>query len=92
MKGLLPPEILSRSKMGFPVPVGNWFRGPFKHVIDDYVLSDRALDRNIFDADKVKTLAARHMRGENHDERLWALLNFEMWQRQLIEGEEWCPE
>lgn len=92
MKGLLPPEILSRSKMGFPVPVGNWFRGPFKHLIDDYVLSDRALERNIFDADKVKTLAARHMRGENHDERLWALLNFEMWQRQLIEGEVWCPE
>src|SRR5215216_6173377 len=35
MKGVLPEKILSRSKMGFPVPIGSWFRGPFKSVIDE---------------------------------------------------------
>ena len=30
MKGILPDEILTRSKMGFPVPVGNWFRNEFQ--------------------------------------------------------------
>jgi asparagine synthase (glutamine-hydrolysing) len=40
MKGVLPERILSRSKMGFPVPIGRWFRGPFKSIIDEYVLSE----------------------------------------------------
>lgn len=88
MKGLLPEAILSRSKMGFPVPVGSWFRGAYRHMIDDYVLSDRALGRGIFRPDFVRTLVARHQTGvEDHSERLWALLNFEVWQRQFLDGE-----
>src|SRR3989441_550769 len=29
LRNLVPPPILARRKMGFPVPVGRWFRGPF---------------------------------------------------------------
>ncbi len=87
MKGILPDEIIHRKKMGFPVPVGNWFRGPFKHIIDEYVLGSRAMGRGIFDPGYVKSLVARHNAGENHDERLWSLLNFEIWQRRFIDGE-----
>jgi len=87
MKGLLPEAILSRSKMGFPVPIGAWFRGPYSSVIDEYVLSERALNRGIFDPQTVRELVKRHQSGENHDERLWALVNFEMWQRQFFDGE-----
>ena len=87
MKGILPAEILDRPKMGFPVPVGNWFRGEFKHIVDEYVLGSRALDRGIFDAGFVRSLVARHNAGENHDERIWSLVNFEIWQRRFIDGE-----
>ena len=87
MKGILPAEILDRPKMGFPVPVGNWFRGPFKHIVDEYVLGKRAFDRGIFEADFVKKLVAEHNAGENHDERIWSLVNFEIWQRRFIDGE-----
>jgi asparagine synthase (glutamine-hydrolysing) len=87
MKGILPEEILTRKKMGFPVPIGKWFRNEYKHLIDEYVLSERALSRGIFKADFVRDLAARHQRGENHDERLWSLLNFEIWQRRFLENE-----
>ncbi len=88
MKGVLPETILSRSKMGFPVPIGSWFRGAYKSVIDEYVLSERAMSRGIFNADFVRQLVTRHQSGaENHDERLWALVNFEIWQRQFIDGE-----
>jgi asparagine synthase (glutamine-hydrolysing) len=88
MKGVLPEAILSRSKMGFPVPIGAWFRGAYKSVIDEYVLSERARSRGIFNADLVRRLVTRHQSGEeNHDERLWALVNFEIWQRQFFDGE-----
>ncbi|HNU07860.1 MAG TPA: asparagine synthase C-terminal domain-containing protein, partial [Pyrinomonadaceae bacterium] len=87
MAGILPVEILHRKKMGFPVPVGSWFRGPFKKVIDEYVLGDRARSRGIFDPQFVSELVGRHMAGENHDERLWSLVNFEIWQRRFIDLE-----
>ncbi len=87
MKGILPAEILDRPKMGFPVPVGNWFRGPFKHIVDEYVLGARALERGIFDPEFVKNLVAKHNAGENHDERIWSLVNFEIWQRRFIDDE-----
>jgi asparagine synthase (glutamine-hydrolysing) len=92
MRGRLPEEILSRKKMGFPVPVGSWFRGQFAGVIDEYVLGGRARSRGIFDNDFVNELVARHMAGENHAERLWALVNFEIWQRRFIDGEEVSSE
>jgi len=88
MKGVLPEAILSRPKMGFPVPIGAWFRGAYKPVVDEYVLSERAVSRNIFNPEFVRDLVNRHQSGaENHDERLWALVNFEIWQRQFFDGE-----
>jgi asparagine synthase (glutamine-hydrolysing) len=87
MKGVLPEKILSRRKMGFPVPIGSWFRGPFKSVIDEYVLGERALARGIFAPDFMRKLVSLHQAGEDHSERLWALLNFEIWLRRFFDAE-----
>jgi len=87
MKGILPNEILTRPKMGFPVPIGNWFRTDFRHIIDEYVLSERTLSRGIFNADFIRELVDEHNLGENHELRLLFLLNFEIWQRQTLEDE-----
>jgi asparagine synthase (glutamine-hydrolysing) len=73
--------------MGFPVPIGAWFRGAYSSVIDDYVLSERSLSRGIFSPEGVRQLVRRHSSGEDHSERLWALVNFEIWQRQFFDGE-----
>ena len=87
MRGILPEEILTRSKMGFPVPVGDWFRTRFRKIVEEYVLSERALSRGIFEPDFVREIVEKHMAGENHDERIWFLVNFEIWQRTFIDGE-----
>ena len=87
MKGRLPDEILSRRKMGFPVPLGNWLRGPYSGILDEYVLGPRARRRGIFAPLFARELVARHRAGENHTERLWTLINFEIWQRQFVDGE-----
>jgi asparagine synthase (glutamine-hydrolysing) len=87
MKNVLPAEILTRKKMGFPTPVGAWFRGPYQHILDEYVLGPRASERGVFNPGYVKELVARHRAGENHTERLWMLVNFEIWQRRFFDGE-----
>jgi asparagine synthase (glutamine-hydrolysing) len=88
MRDLLPQEILTRKKMGFPVPIESWFRGAYRHIVEEYVLSERALERGIFNANYVRELAARHAAGENHAERLWMLVNFEIWQRRFMDREQ----
>ena len=88
MKGVLPEEILTRPKMGFPVPVGAWFRGRFRHVVDEYVTGERAAARGIFEQAFVRALASEHQSGlRDHSSRLWSLVNFEMWLRRFIDGE-----
>lgn len=88
MKGVLPEKILSRPKMGFPVPIGSWFRGQFKSIVDEYVLGERALSRGIFAPEFVRNLVSLHQAGEDHSERLWALVNFEMWLRRFFDSEQ----
>jgi asparagine synthase (glutamine-hydrolysing) len=88
MKDRLPAEILSRKKMGFPVPVGTWFRGSWQHLLREFVLSERALSRGLFAPDAVRRLVAGHVAGENHTERLWALLTLEIWHRIFLDGED----
>jgi asparagine synthase (glutamine-hydrolysing) len=88
MRGLLPPEILARRKMGFPVPVGAWLRAGYRPIVDEFVLGPRALARGLFDAETLRSIAAAHASGsENHGQRLWALVNFEIWQRIFLDGE-----
>jgi asparagine synthase (glutamine-hydrolysing) len=87
MKDKLPAPILSRKKMGFPVPVGGWLRNQWQPLLDEYVTGDRARSRGIFDPDTVKGLVAEHLSGINHSERLWALLTFEVWARIFLDGD-----
>ena len=88
LRNVVPPAVLSRSKMGFPVPFGNWVRGAFRPILDEYVLSSRALDRRFFHPETVRRLVHEHVSGTRaHADRLWLLINLEMWQRIAIEGE-----
>ncbi|MBW8861441.1 MAG: asparagine synthase (glutamine-hydrolyzing) [Acidobacteria bacterium] len=88
MRGQLPAEILGRRKMGFPVPVGRWLRRAYRWLVDEYVLGDRAASRGLFVPDVVRRMAAAHHAGENHSERLWSLINLEIWQRIFVDGED----
>jgi asparagine synthase (glutamine-hydrolysing) len=56
-------------------------------VVEEYVLSERAQARGIFNADYVRELVNRHEAGEDHAERLWMLINLEIWQRTFFDRE-----
>jgi asparagine synthase (glutamine-hydrolysing) len=87
MRDVLPSEILTRGKMGFPVPIGAWLRGPYRKIVDELVLSPRALERGLLDPAAIRGIVARHAAGEDHSERLWSLVNLEIWHRVVVDGE-----
>jgi asparagine synthase (glutamine-hydrolysing) len=87
MQGKLPPPIIQRRKMGFPVPIGAWLRGPWRPLLNEYVTGGRPRARGLFDAFTVERLVSEHIRGIDHSERLWALLTFEVWARMFLDGE-----
>jgi len=89
LKGRVPTPILTRRKMGFPVPIGRWLRGPFWPLVEEFVLGPRTLGRGLFDVGFLRQLAEEHRSGRGeHGDRLWLLMNLEIWQRVFLEGED----
>ena len=89
LRHLVPEAVLTRPKMGFPVPFGAWVRGAFRSTLDEYVLSSRALDRRLFRPETVRRIVHEHVTGTRaHADRLWLLVNLELWLRMAIDGEE----
>jgi len=51
-------------------------------------LGERARERGIFNPEVVRRLVQEHLSGRvEHSERLWALVNFELWLRRFVDGE-----
>jgi len=81
---LLPAQILRRGKRGFGVPLGAWFRGELRGYLQDLLLSPSALFREYLVAPYVAALVREHVEGRrDHGHRLWTLLAFEVWLRQV---------
>jgi len=86
LKDLVPAENLSRSKMGFGVPIGHWFRGTMQPFLRETLLSEKALGRNLFQKDKVRQIVDQHVEGRiDHSHRLWSLLMLELWFQRFID-------
>jgi asparagine synthase (glutamine-hydrolysing) len=84
---LLPPENVNRAKMGFGVPVADWFRGSLREFLANTLLSRRATERGYFDTGMIRRLIGEHVeRRANHGFQLWNLLMLEMWHGEMLEG------
>ncbi len=83
LRPYVPKEVMFRKKVGFRVPIGEWFRGPLKPFAQDLLLSSQGSARGYFNARSVQRFVREHMNGEHDREKqLWALINFELWRRQ----------
>ena len=63
MKGLLPESILTRPKMGFPVPFSIWTRGAWNAVAREVLLDRRSRERGIIDPAAADRLLRDHAEG-----------------------------
>jgi asparagine synthase (glutamine-hydrolysing) len=77
LENQLPHDILYRPKMGFGVPLGNWFRNELKEKIKETVLSERMLDSGYFNQEYLETLIKDHQSGmRDYSAPLWTLMMF----------------
>ncbi|HEY3142038.1 MAG TPA: asparagine synthase-related protein, partial [Acidimicrobiales bacterium] len=82
---LLPPDVVSRPKLGFPVPTRHWLAhdlAPWAEEILRTASIDEHIDRRV-----ALDLLARHRAGTaDHSRRLWCLLIFALWHQVFVEG------
>src|SRR5580704_10007583 len=87
-KDLLPKSIIHRTKMGFPTPWPHWMAGKPLDAVEERLLDSRSLDRGLFKAEGIRHLFSEHRaRRRDHGNRIWRLLNLELWQRVFLDGE-----
>ncbi len=84
---LVPPSAVYRRKQGFSVPLAAWLRGPLRRPLEVLLRDERFTARGYFDRPAVLGYLDRHMAGEDHSSRLWALLCLELWFRMFVDGE-----
>lgn len=85
MKRLLPPAILERPKVGFRVPVNEWFQGPMRDYLYEHLTGTASITRTYYQKNKLEKVLADHVAGrQNHEKLLWSLLNLEIWHRQYL--------
>ncbi len=73
----LPQDVLYRKKMGFAVPLAEWFRGPLQQKLQDKLLSDVMVNSGYFNVSELKQLINDHKRGlKDNSAPLWTLLMF----------------
>lgn len=76
---LVPGEILWRPKMGFVMPLKEWFRGELRPVFEREVLQGGA---SLIDRREAARLLEEHVSGaRNRDRWLWNLLVLQLWAR-----------
>jgi asparagine synthase (glutamine-hydrolysing) len=85
---LLPEAIVGRKKMGFPTPWEYWLKGPQLEDLERLLMEPRSLQRGFFREQVLKRLLAEHRAGaRDHGNRIWRLLNLELWLRLCVDGE-----
>jgi asparagine synthase (glutamine-hydrolysing) len=89
VQDLLPHSILYRQKLGFPTPWSRWLKGPQLQVIRELLLEPRSMNRRLFNRSEIERLFDEHKAGHvDHYDRIWRLLNLELWHRVCIEGDD----
>jgi asparagine synthase (glutamine-hydrolysing) len=82
-KDLVDRRILDRSKNGFRVPVGAWFRTEQLEAVRELLDSRSSRVREILDGKVLRRLLEEHMTArQNHEKVLWTIANLEIFLRQ----------
>jgi asparagine synthase (glutamine-hydrolysing) len=81
----VPIQTVVHRKIGFQLPIGDWFRGPMRPMWQA-ILADRVVPSLAYD--RISRLVEAHQQGEGRfEELLWRVASLELWYRRWIAGE-----
>ncbi len=84
---LLPPEILTRAKLGLNPPLGLWLRGELVPLLDRYLSPRAVAQRGWFEPQAVAQLLTDFRAGRrDYSLHLWSLLVLEQWCQRYLDG------
>jgi hypothetical protein len=77
---MIPYEVLYRKKMGFPVPLNNWFGGHFNDYAKEVLLNEVARKRGIYNVENIKKWLNSDRLSKDHGfaMKIWMLINIEL--------------
>jgi len=78
--GDLPREVFARRKMGFAVPIGDWFKTHLRDMLEDALFARDSFASSHFVTSALRSIVDDHLSGrQDHSQRLYALLMLELW-------------
>jgi asparagine synthase (glutamine-hydrolysing) len=84
LEGIVPPHVLHRKKLGFPVPIRHWLRDEMYAWARDIIRDSDA--GHLVDLPAVQSLLDAHREGPvDHSRRIWTLLVFLLWHGIFVE-------
>lgn len=85
-KDILPRKILERRKMGFGVPLDQWFRNELKEMTYDMLLGKKCIERGYFNKKFIHQILDEHTSGKwNWQYHIYNLLILELWHEIFID-------
>lgn len=86
MEQIVPPHVLHRKKLGFPVPMRHWLAGDELFGWAQDTIHDSQTDE-IFNKKAVLEMLNEHRAGvSDHSRRLWTVLAFMVWHGIFVEN------
>ncbi len=81
----LPHDILYRQKMGFSIPLADWFRGPLRERVRDSLLGETLGDSGIFNRAFLADMLEQHQSGRrDYSAGIWTLLMYDAFRRNVL--------
>ena len=78
--GLLPRELHRRPKWGFEVPIGNWLKGEWRFLLEEYLSREALVKQGIFRHESIAELITGLFSGRADTSwQLWNLICFQAW-------------
>jgi asparagine synthase (glutamine-hydrolysing) len=85
LESIVPPHVLNRPKLGFPVPIRHWLRAGALLDWAHEMVNSSATD-HLIDASAVRRMLDEHRCGTaDHSRRLWTVLIFMLWHAIFVE-------
>jgi asparagine synthase (glutamine-hydrolysing) len=86
-RGILPDAIRLRTKAGFNIPKGQWFRREQRTFVENHLLDAGPTILAVFEQTEIERIVREHMNGTaDHSHKIWGLLCLSLWWQRFMDG------